>query len=800
MDIKSKSNYVRALMWLCIIIFCLYLTLHISLPGILSSFIFPEIAKKAGIDRFSCDVRRIGLCGSDFSSIKIGDKTRPGILIDSIKIDYSPIGIFRKNIKSLSFSGIKLFCDYEKGNLTIPGLYPLKSVTSGDVPTNNPRSLNLNAGFQINYVKVSNAFVYASIEGKNYKIPLEIESRSQKNKISCFSGILNASPSGCEVRVTSDVKINENIECRGSLFTRFQKIPDLFDLKADVYTPIDLTGNYRFDLSDNGQWNFEFKTRPSEKTEPGKSAGNFGFNEYVISTGSPAVFIFAKGISYNGIATYLITVPEIKAQNKQETLYLPALDVKGKIYWGNNEQEDLPLAAIGAESSNIEYMLGSTEAQISKISLFGHLINSEADKLNFRGEVTLYETAITDKPSEIKIRGIQAELPISLPCKDFSKSGNFSIKEILFAGKNCGSIKGSLKQIGPGIEFKGKHKSRLIPGFTINLSGITVMADSNNLLSEINFKAETFTPKSLIDLGQFIPSASGFKLHGSIKIDGDFSYNDSNIKSALKARLTDADLENPASKISIRGISADLHLTDLFGLKSAPAQSFKFKSANFGSIDLNDGWFEFQIESIDSIFIEKSSFNWCKGRVDTQGIRISENLNDYNIVLYCDRLHLASILDQFGAADAEGNGSVNGRIPVRYNKGRITFDNGFLFSTPGSGGRIKFRNAEKLTAGIPQDSTQYVQIELAREALKDFQYQWAKLGLNTENEDLLLNLEFDGKPTSPLLFVYQKDLGSFAKIEAGQKGSVFEGIKLNVNFRLPLDKVIQYKDVLKMLK
>jgi hypothetical protein len=109
-------------------------------------------------------------------------------------------------------------------------------------------------------------------------------------------------------------------------------------------------------------------------------------------------------------------------------------------------------------------------------------------------------------------------------------------------------------------------------------------------------------------------------------------------------------------------------------------------------------------------------------------------------VLYCDGLDLAAILEQFGAAEAEGNGTVNGKIPVRYNNGRITFNDGLLFSTPGSRGRIKFRDTKKLAAIIPQDSAQYVNIELAREALKDFQYKSARIGLNTENEDLLLSL------------------------------------------------------------
>jgi hypothetical protein len=61
-------------------------------------------------------------------------------------------------------------------------------------------------------------------------------------------------------------------------------------------------------------------------------------------------------------------------------------------------------------------------------------------------------------------------------------------------------------------------------------------------------------------------------------------------------------------------------------------------------------------------------------------------------------------------------------------------------------------------------------------------------------------MQFDGKPSKALPFVYKKELGGFAKIEAGGTGSIFEGIHLNVNFRLPLNKMLQYKDIIQMIQ
>ena len=195
------------------------------------------------------------------------------------------------------------------------------------------------------------------------------------------------------------------------------------------------------------------------------------------------------------------------------------------------------------------------------------------------------------------------------------------------------------------------------------------------------------------------------------------------------------------------------------------------------------------------MLIERSSFKWCKGNVNAQALRIFPGVSDYDLSLYCDRLNLAELMEQLGVASAEGDGAVNGRIPLEFRKGKIRFDEAFLFSTPGDGGTIHVTGAETLTAGIPQNTSEYAQIDLAKEALKNFDYQWARLKMVTEGEDLRLQLQFDGKPVDPLPFVYKKELGSFIRVEAGGQGSRFQGIRLDVNMLLPLNKILKYKNM-----
>jgi hypothetical protein len=145
-----------------------------------------------------------------------------------------------------------------------------------------------------------------------------------------------------------------------------------------------------------------------------------------------------------------------------------------------------------------------------------------------------------------------------------------------------------------------------------------------------------------------------------------------------------------------------------------------------------------------------------------------------------------------GGFNAQGNGTLNGRIPLLYSNGDISFDNGFLFSTPGSGGKIMIRNSDRIIAGIPMDNPQFAQLDLAREALKDFDYQWAKLIFTTFDNTLDLKMEIDGKPSKVLPFEYKREFNGFRRVDASSPGSLFEGITLDVNLKLPFNEVMEF--------
>lgn len=416
-----------------------------------------------------------------------------------------------------------------------------------------------------------------------------------------------------------------------------------------------------------------------------------------------------------------------------------------------------------------------------------------------RTTAELAKASITDKDSAVTVSGIAGRLPFSWPQAPDDEKGELSVGNISLDRHRLGGLTASIAQTAAGYALTGRFASVIPAGMEIGLQGAADIFSAPGPTGSLTFSSSGFRRVAPVDLGRFSPAASGFDVEGEMLLDGRVAYNSCGLTGSLLVQLRNGSVSAAARELEVKGISLDLSVPELLRFKSAPRQRLGFASFKMGNIVAADGEAEFQIESPQSVLIERSSVKWCDGHVYTQAMRFSPKIKDYDFTLFCDRLSFAMLLDQFAAATAKGKGRVNGRIPVRITDGAISFHDGFLYSTPGEGGTVRLKESELLTAGVPANSPQFAQIDLAREALKDFDYNWTKLDVNTEGEDLLLHLEIDGKPANVLPFVYKKEFGGFARVEAGSPGSRFQGIKLDVNFRLPLNQILYYGTSIKGL-
>jgi len=171
--------------------------------------------------------------------------------------------------------------------------------------------------------------------------------------------------------------------------------------------------------------------------------------------------------------------------------------------------------------------------------------------------------------------------------------------------------------------------------------------------------------------------------------------------------------------------------------------------------------------------------------------------NSYRATIFCDGIVLSQLLNELGVARASGAGEVMGRIPVVYDKRGFTFDSGFLFSVPGEGNKLRLVDTDNLLSGIPKGTAQFAQLDIANEALKNFDYQWVKINLATERDALKVNMQIDGKPSEPMPFKYDKQKGYFVRVKG--KGARFQGIRLNVNTSVPLNRLFLFNNKLQSM-
>lgn len=905
---RLLSIFSFTLLFSALIIFAAIAGFFIYAPGYLESKVIPDLIKKAGINIFALDLRNVGIYGAELSDIRLGDGIVPGIGIDSIRVDYSPSGLFNRKIKKVVLSGISIPMEYKDKEISIKGL-DLSDTGDG----------SSSEGFSIGAIEIRYSRLLLSWGDKKLDIPFDMDAifigqgfkpervllnlypRGQVLKIACaishdresismsilsedllldaFSDIINDA-TGLDaggvvnLNIATEVSYNQfkpsdinasmqfnrcDIMHKGLLLAGnyndgIKDSPILIQLKSGdfkswefnisrflLHAPIG-----SFPASAEGSLNIEEEAIDVEAVFqtgfPAKNSNSSGkslkgiiitnapsliwktsaviensgawqvktditgsntqktptvsllVNDTSISSGTPEVHLKAKTKDTDISASYSIMIPVITVDNKTSFLTIPEINVSSQ-YKGLYKDPWNGKASFSLNASGIEVNSGDISANAPGVDINGTLDNDAKGNVSITGDLAFSDAGVSIPNQGISVGGISGNIPFQQPFKMDGKPGYINVESLKVKDIELGSLNSEVQHKKNNLVFEGKYISGLFSDLIISISGSAGLSDGDiNALISIDLPDYEVPPDT--DLSLFAPELKDISFQGLISASADISLSGKGPDARLNIGIQGAQVKAAGKELVLEGISGELDFRDIFSFKSAPEQLVKISNISFKELKADNFSANFQIESRDSIFIEQCRFNWCQGHVSIQPFRVIPGVDDYRFTLNCDRLNLASIMEQFGVAKASGNGAVNGTIPLVLSNGQLTFEDGFLYSTPGVGGNIHVTGTEALTAGLPADSDQYMQMEIAREALKDFEYEWAKMTLNTEGTDLLMKLQFDGKPANPLPFVYERDIGKFIKLETDGKGSTFEGISLDINFRLPLNEILEYKDLL----
>jgi hypothetical protein len=607
---------------------------------------------------------------------------------------------------------------------------------------------------------------------------------------------LAASVSGIEgtVRRSTDGYVifgNVHLSLGAATTSTTRSFPLIFDQPLEL--PLKFSGSY----TKTGNWQFDLASR--EHRQSGSKRASFRYDQIRIATKMPEVHLTGNAMAGSITSTYTLRLPDVRISSDLVDISLPHFVLKGKTDFSEDSLKDQQ-SILDFNLSGAALKMNASEIKLNDLTAGATWQMDQRGLQEIAGVVRFANTNLDSANGNLRIRQAKGAIPLKFPAGNTEKKGAVTIAAVGYQKLELGAIEGQIEQTASGVSFSGKLKSQLVPQLAAKFSGNASLLGVKTPETRVDF--ELFYPETApeIDLGKLLPAADGFTFEGKFFEKGSLVIAKDGITAAAESTLSNGKMLHRKNNIAIEDIGLNLFISDLLALRSDPAQLLRFGRAAIGGLTFENGEIVFQIESARSLLIEKSRFNWCDGKVDAPAVRLRPGVEDYSLILYCDRLNLAKVLEQFGAASVEANGQLNGKIPLRYKSGQLSFQDGFLFTTPGESGKIRMTDTEILTAGIPPDTPQYVQMELARKALEDYDYSWAKLNLTTEGEDLLLKMQLDGKPGKPLPFVYRKDIGGFAKVEVDAEGSTFQGIRLDVNFRLPLNKIMQYKELIQMIQ
>lgn len=393
---------------------------------------------------------------------------------------------------------------------------------------------------------------------------------------------------------------------------------------------------------------------------------------------------------------------------------------------------------------------------------------------------------------EIDLQGITFDLPFAWPEQKPSPAGTVAIEAIQMRQVRLGNFRGSIRQADGEFSLEGMVSSFLLPDSPVQLTGRARIPRQDNTFAEAALTIREGR-MDVANLARLYPALESITGSGTLDVNGNIGFSPCGMQGDLSILMRDGNIAVPEAHLELDDVGFNLHFPALPGFTTDPAQKMRIGSLRSNKLVVDDLQTFFRVESPQSLYIEKIAGKWSGGRIFTSGFRLQKGKEELEVALFCDRVELARILSQFGLAEAEGEGRMSGRVPLVYADQKIFVDDGFLFTSPGETGTLKVRQSKHLTLGVPEDVPQFSPLHFAGAALGNFEYNWAKLNIISEEENLLLKLQIDGKPKEKLPYRFDAGSNVFVRLEEGASGGMDQPIKLDVNFRVPVNDLFRYQ-------
>lgn len=459
-------------------------------------------------------------------------------------------------------------------------------------------------------------------------------------------------------------------------------------------------------------------------------------------------------------------------------------------------------------NGEIEYVLRMPDMRLSSSQ-----INSRFNSLSVKGDIiydwqskrnrinnsfSLNNGRVVYPDKELAAKGIDLAFDFKGLLKDSEpiEIGSLNVKSIKYKGLETGSFKTSIKYSQNGLTADGKFKTPFIADSFIGTSlvyktptggeepEITISAKLEPSFLNLDPVKEVFLPLVPWDLKGRVGFEAVFKSKGcetvaraNLDLSGLYAFNE------------DLDLKMDGAELKIR-------FSDLLSFTTPSYQRFSFTNLETGKVKIRNGDIFFRLDGINDLTMEKMSVNWCGGTVYGSDIHIRPGREEYSATLFCHQLQFAEILNLFNSVTAHGKGTLNGRLPVLFSNGRFEVENGLLMSSPGEGGNVQITGSQMFQSSLASSgiNSSSAYLDFAMQSLGNFNYDWARLDINSEQETLGIKMKLKGKSAKPLSFKYDRR-GNIVRYDPGENKrgqGITHPLMLEVNFSIPFNKLFRY--------
>ena len=782
---KAKLHFVKPFLLISLITTLVFL---LFLPFLCDTYLLPRLAQQLPFSHKELSLSKI-------TPWKIRGTLRliqNGVLVTNIpkfEIQYSLASLLKREIDTILIDSPTLHLRYSDGAFSIPGL-PNKP-SSTEKSTNN---ISITSPVSIKNIIIRNSRITLQKETKVYNVivdsQIQLGFTLQKEKKFKLSTLLIDTATGGDLTVKS--YLHGVFSPKGMLFNvkiNTSDLTEINDLIPDNQN-ITITGA----LAASGQIALAPDMTISHclvDAEIDTFTSTFNQFTFTQTTAQKPVHIHLEGdnqtlhIETSGFSTKepeetdITTTGQIDIQNKSAvgtaTVHSPRLNSQFTVAMNGKINSETTLAHLTITGDR--FAIGA-DTSVGQVAVNADVFYKDTI---VTAQVTGTVSDIQSLSNDLFLENINWDIPLQFPLQinNPEKKAQINVHSLQYKNIETAGLSASLQQTTEGFNYTADLVSKMDFSGKIECNG------------SVFFNGDTTSsctlPNTTIDsslLPDYIKIPEGKVFRGILAANGAFERTGAKRKGNLTLHISDGTLTSGATVLE--EIETTISFANLPNVRSEPGQLATIGSIQSGKIHLQNGRVFFRIENERQLLLEKARLSWCGGKVELGSLTLNSDMKDLEATLYCDRIRFAELLKQFGIEDTEGEGSLNGRLPVAINDKGISFDDGFLFSTPGNSGIVRFNNTDQLREGMP-DIGQTATLDYSVKALENFAYNWTKLSFNTEGKDLLLTMQLDGKPAAPLPFGYKS--GQIVATEQGP--GLQHPVRLDMNFRLPLQELFQ---------